>query len=221
MSTLKVNKLESKGTGDAAQHLEFAANGSTYMQLTSAGSLSAQSLSATQFWGDGSKLSNLPGGGKVLQVVSTFSNTHTAACTQVALLDTGISVSITPSSTSSKIFLTVDAFMSSSNTDSNAGLAIYRSAPGGSAGYIGVGDNGSNNNQTQVGGAAYVKDSKGQNVGLSFLDSPNTTDVCTYNLYFNSRSGSYTTYLNRTVTNSNNDYMYVGGTTITAMEISG
>jgi len=160
------------------------------------------------------------GMGQVLQVVSTFSNAHVTS-TQVALEDTGVSVSITPSSTSSKIFLTVDAFMGSSSTDSNGGLAIYRSAPGGSAGYVGVGDNGSNNNQTQVGGAVYTKDTKGQNVGLSFLDSPNTTDVCTYNLYFNSRSGSYTTYLNRTHSSSNNDYIYVGGTTITAMEIAG
>tara|TARA_R100000278_G_scaffold121844_1_gene106640 strand:- start:32 stop:604 length:573 start_codon:yes stop_codon:yes gene_type:complete len=160
------------------------------------------------------------GMGQVLQVASTFSNTH-ASVASVTLTDTGVSVSITPSSTSSKIFLTVDAFMGSSNTDSNGGLAIYRSAPGGSAGYVGVGDNGSNNNQTQVGGAVYVKDSKGQNVGLSFLDTPNTTDQCTYKLYFNSRSGSYTTYLNRTHSNSNNNYMYVGGTTITAMEIAG
>ena len=158
--------------------------------------------------------------GKVLQVASTFSNTH-ASVASVTLTDTGVSVSITPSSTSSKIFLTVDAFMGSSDTDSNAGLAIYRSAPGGSAGYVGIGDNGSNNSQTEVGGAVHVKDSKGQNVGLSFLDSPNTTDACTYKLYFNSRSGSYTTYLNRTHSNSNNNYMYVGGTTITAMEIAG
>ena len=80
---------------------------------------------------------------------------------------------------------------------------------------------GSNNSQTEVGGAAYVKDSKGQNVGLSFLDTPNTTDQCTYKLYFNSRSGSYTTYLNRTHSNTNSSHFYVGGTTITAMEIAG
>ena len=36
MSTLKVNKIESKGSGDDAQHLELSTNGSTRMYITSA-----------------------------------------------------------------------------------------------------------------------------------------------------------------------------------------
>jgi len=58
MSTLKVNSIV---TQDLESDLSFKTNDTTHMFLTSAGSLSAQSLSATQLWGDGSKLSNLPG----------------------------------------------------------------------------------------------------------------------------------------------------------------
>ena len=58
ISTLKVNSIV---TQDLESDLSFKTNDTTHMFLTSAGSLSAQSLSATQLWGDGSKLSNLPG----------------------------------------------------------------------------------------------------------------------------------------------------------------
>ena len=58
MSTLNVNTINPV---QANEPLNFQTGGTTFVQLTTAGSLSAQSLSATQLWGDGSKLSNLPG----------------------------------------------------------------------------------------------------------------------------------------------------------------
>ena len=39
MSTLKVNKVESKGSGGDAQHLEFATDGSTQMTVLSTGNV--------------------------------------------------------------------------------------------------------------------------------------------------------------------------------------
>ena len=48
MSTLKVNKIESKGSGDDAQHLELSTNGSTKMTVLSTGKVGIGHTAAAQ-----------------------------------------------------------------------------------------------------------------------------------------------------------------------------
>lgn len=160
--------------------------------------------------------------GQVLQVASTFSNTHVAVTTSTPT-NVGLSATLTPSSSSSKILVTFNGMTGSSSNDSSCGISLYRhlNYPSGSAGFVGVGDNGSNNSQVEVGTASFAKDSLPDSAGITFLDSPNTTDEVAYTIYLVSRSGSYTSYLNRTGTNANATYSYSGGSSITLMEIAG
>lgn len=215
MSTLKVNKVESKGSGGDAQHLEFAANGSTYMQLTSAGSLSAQSLSATQFWGDGSKLSNLPGGGKLLQIVSATVDTQSTT-TNTSLTNTAVTASITPSSASSKVFVTVTFTAGSDSSENNImGFGLRRDSTD-----IGISTTATGSRVNVTTGPGKTGNNFLGSATISHLDSPSTTSATTYYLTFLARSG-YTTHINKTGSDGNNSYTYRGSSTITLMEIAG
>ena len=215
MSTVNVNTIKPI-TDDV--HLSLQAGGSTRMLLTSAGSLSAQSLSATQFWGDGSKLCNLPGGGKVLQVVSTSSgSSFTTSSNDGSMEATGVTVSITPSSASSKIFVTgVIGSITTNNSNNIAGYGILRDGT-----QIGAGT--SSGSRTVVHGGSV--DHSGDNNEVSskpfqFLDSPNSTSALVYQIAVLARSGQGNTYFNRTVNDSNNAYTLRPLSTITVMEIS-
>ena len=109
-------------------------------------------------------------GGKVLQVVeaSTYTKVDTATSTQI---ETGVSATITPSSTSSKIVIFAFTTVSTSNVNTYVSFHFYRDST--DLGYLAdlVGYNGTAN---------YV----GQNVHFCQVDSPNTTSATTYKLMF-------------------------------------
>jgi hypothetical protein len=113
------------------------------------------------------------GGGKVLQVVTgTTSTEATSASTSYA--DTGLTVTITPTSSSSKVFIIVTHATTGTNGASSSvaiGLQLWR---GGSsihqfARYDGQGSNG-----------IYLTSTMGTN----YLDSPATTSATTYKTRF-------------------------------------
>ena len=145
--------------------------------------------------GDGSP--NIPGG--VLQVVSHKNSTinDTASATFVA---TDSAVTITPTSTNSKILIQTNAPLYGNNNNTHVYTTIYR------------------DNINLAGGTSELQlfatgsDAMGRwcNGSMQFLDSPNTTSAVTYTVYFkNSTSG--TSY-----------YDANGGMAIiTAMEIGG
>jgi hypothetical protein len=118
------------------------------------------------------------GGGKVLQVVSAFYDTTTTTNTST-YVDSGLSLSITPSSASSKVLVLVEqnGIYKEGSTGVNlrllrgatvlkifAGYAAYRQSDSGNIG---------------VGGA-----------GIGFLDSPATTSATTYKTQFGSSENS-------------------------------
>jgi hypothetical protein len=151
--------------------------------------------------------------GSVLQVVSTtktdtFSSTAANAFTDI----TGLSVSITPTSSSSKImvFCTVQGI----NANTNAYFSLVRDAAA-----IGVG--GASGSRSQVSSENIYKVGTNMMAGSSFqfLDSPVTTSSTTYKIQFITDGG--TTYVNRTV--GDIDALYTGRSqsTITVMEIAG
>lgn len=153
-------------------------------------------------------------GGKVLQVVSTtktdtFSSTTTGAFTDV----TGMSASITPSSTSNKILV-----IASINSDggNNSHIRLVRDSTA-----IFVGDTAGSRSSISGGVARYSPDGDGMiNNGLSYLDSPSSTSSLTYKIQFYLWSAT-TWYLNRTVSDSNAGYGQRGASSITLMEIAG
>lgn len=120
--------------------------------------------------------------GSVLQVVSaTDSTARTTTSTSFVTASNTMSVSITPSSTSNKIFVmaTGGLYLSGSGY---AEATIYRDAT----------------NLGSSTGMSNSYDSSDQAVGLSlsYLDSPNTTSATTYQVYFRRPGASHTAYLN-------------------------
>jgi len=139
---------------------------------------------------------NIPGG--VLQVVSHKNSApnSTASATFVA---TNSAVTITPKSTTSKIFIQTNAPLYGNNNNAHIYTTIYRDS---------INLNGTAELQLFATGS----DAMGRwcNGSMQFLDSPNTTSVITYTVYF------------RNSTNGTSYYDANGGMAIiTAMEIGG
>tara|TARA_R100000005_G_scaffold20109_1_gene8616 strand:+ start:49 stop:603 length:555 start_codon:yes stop_codon:yes gene_type:complete len=153
--------------------------------------------------------------GKVLQVKQTI-KTDTFSTTSSSFVDiTGLSVSITPSSSSNKIFVISDVAMGMSNFYNFNWL--FRVLRGSTA--IGVSTTGTGVN---ISGGANLYDSGGQHPYLFgnskyILDTPSTTSATTYKIQATKEDASGTIYVNRKGSADAN----TGVSSITAMEIAG
>ena len=155
-------------------------------------------------------------GGKVLQVVQTVkTDTFTSTSTSYADI-TGMSVAITPASTSSKIFIMVN-LSTGNSSDRTSGYQLLRgSTP------IGIGDSDSSNRVEATAGTSSESTTAGQKtVAFTFLDSPSTTSATTYKVQVICQGSTQTTAINRSQNDSDNSYNYRTISTITAYEIQG
>ena len=188
---LQTNSGTTALTIDTSQNATFAGT------LTATGKLVASSMPT----------------GSVLQVVSTI-KTNTFTTSSASLVDvTGLSVSITPTSASSKILVLVNVRGTSSNGTANAG----------DAGIVLVRN--STNIAVSTGGSFYnwMGQLSGRNIGstavqasasVAFLDSPATTSSITYKIQGLTAGG--TLFINRDEDGGNGSV-----STITVMEIQG
>ncbi len=154
--------------------------------------------------------------GKVLQVVSaTKTDTFTTSTADTFVDVTGLSVSITPSATSSKIFIKVDTQCSGTE------LFFIQLVRGSTA--ICIGDSDSSNRVECTAGGEFQasNNDKVASMNASFLDSPNTTSATTYKLQLRIYSSGRTATLNRTANDSDSTFTGRGASTITAFEIAG
>jgi hypothetical protein len=165
---------------------------------------------------------NLPAG-SVLQVVTT--TLPSVVSTSAASVGTfyavsGLTVNITPKFSTSKILVLLDANMCSSS-DSDQGV-MYQITRGGSA--IDIGDAASARSRvtgvTPNGGNVGNVDFAIPKVSCVYLDSPATTSSTTYGVSVCSTSSSRTVYLNRTYSDTDNNYSGRSSSTITVMEIA-
>ena len=153
------------------------------------------------------------GAGAVLQVVSaTKTDTFTTGSTSFIDI-TGLSVSITPTSASSKI-LVMYSLMHGTNASSFPLVRLVRGATA-----IAVGA--ASGSRAQVTSVAW---SSGEtNVtnmqSMNFLDSPATTSSTTYKLQIVTTTGT-THYINRNARDADGDYEPRAVSTITVMEIA-
>ena len=140
---------------------------STGSILDSTSTLDATKLSGALPAIDGSALTNLPGGGKVLQVVTATDTTATST-TGTSFVATGLSASITPSSTSSKILAmsSQDWYIYGNDATTRAYTALYRDSTMLKDGQVGE----------YISGTSYISGSTSHIV----LDSPSTTSSVTY-----------------------------------------
>ena len=134
------------------------------------------------------------GGGKILQVKQTFKN-DTASTSSGSFSDiSGLTVSITPSSTSNKILYKGSLYLAYTGAEGNFRL---KRTIGGSTTEIGnasVVDDDADGTFAIGGSSLYVT------ANFEFLDSPNTTSAITYGIKWHMHSG--TMYLNRTWDNN-------------------
>jgi len=183
MSTLKSNNENMTINADgASSEVKFQANGVEKASISAAGAFTSTTIDATKLTGnlpaiDGSSLTNLPAGGKVLQVVqSTSSGDQSTSST--SYVDGPLSVAITPSSNTSKVLITFDIQTVNSSTVSWVDFRMLR-------------------NSTVIRTLGQLKDA-GQsnwsvgagNVYFSFLDSPATTSEVTYKFQWKVYSGA-------------------------------
>ena len=121
-----------------------------------------------------------PVGGKVLQVVETAVRGRTSY-NSAGYVDTGLNVTITPSATSSKILIIVNAQMGGPNGGYQAHSQLYRHVSGGSEVAIADGSGGSTANMTHY---VMTYTSYGQYpaypINAQTLDTPSTTSAITY-----------------------------------------
>ncbi len=161
--------------------------------------------------------------GSVLQVVqsvvtSTVSTSAASVGTFYAV--SGFTVSITPTSSSSKILVLLDANMCTSS-DTDQGV-MYQLTRGGSAIYLGD----AASNRSRVTGVAPNGGNAGNinfaipKVSCVYVDSPATTSSTTYGISVCSTSSSRTIYLNRTYSDADANYSGRSASSITVMEIA-
>lgn len=156
--------------------------------------------------------------GSILQVLQTTltSATSYSVASGATQAITGLSVSITPSSSTSKIMV----FASVNISCQNVGGAIYLlrgSTP------IGVGDAAGSRTSVSSGSDAATQSlySETQNPTIQFLDSPATTSSTTYSIsLLNTRASTDTMYVNRSITDTSASNFGRYMSSITVMEIA-
>ena len=148
--------------------------------------------------------------GKIGQVLST-TKTDSFQSTSTSVTDiTGLSVAITPTSTSSKVLVMVHGNVSDGGPTYEAAMKMFRDST-----EICKGDNGS---ATNIGFDNARRNSGGnesKKFSMTFLDSPNTTSSTTYKIAVKVDQSGSTFNFNRTASSNNSSLV----STITVMEI--
>lgn len=141
------------------------------------------------------------GSGQIInQIVQGTATTNTTT-TSSTFVTTGLSATITPSSSSSKILVIAQPLIYTNGSATGPVLTVYRGATN-----LGVGTY----TYPALGWAFANNSSLGQSFPIIYLDSPATTSATTYTVYFLSTAGG-TCGVNQ----------YNTPSTITLLEISG
>ena len=195
------------------------------------GTITTSSGSGTITLGQSGETISVPSGvtmsgmGKVLQVVQTVKTDIFTRSSNTSFVDiTGVSVSITPSSTSSKILLTFDADVGSSRTDGNPTFVYFKltkAVGGGAASDVtgALGDSrGSSIRAWCNAGERYGGSSANtaEHTHGQYLDSPSTTSALVYQVQVRSTDGTATIGGSESTSDTNR---VSTPTVLTAMEI--
>jgi hypothetical protein len=151
--------------------------------------------------------------GSVIQVVST-TKTDTFSTSSTSFVDiTGLSASITPTSTSSKIYVVVSMYIG--GPVSSTGQAMTRLMRGATA--ISVGN--ASGSRTQASSETGLSSTFYQQpVAINFLDTPASTSSLTYLMQMRVTAGTF--HLNRSGDDSDATFEARVASTITVMEIA-
>ena len=167
--------------------------------------------------------------GGIIQVVSTFYGDRFTSSSQSFVDITNFNVTITPSSSSNKIYLMCcmgAAGVQQNNLDHGNGIRVMRSIGGGSYSdnnKLNGPSDGSRPRITYKGvGWAYNSDHMPGGLSFSGLDDPATTSAITYKLQVHAQNSSYPFHLNRPPNNSNSSAIYhsTNMSLLTVMEVT-
>ena len=158
---------------------------------------------------------SLIGGGKVGLVVQTHFTTQSQMSSSSFAAISGCTVDITPSATSSKVFVMI-SLCAGVNQASYGFFKLYRDTT-----LIGSGSDSSN----RIGCNFSISQNDGDNtsdgvkqVNYQYLDSPSSTSALTYTVQASTFNNSTITY-NKTPDNSDNGRTAQGSSTITVIEV--
>ena len=167
---------------------------------------------------DATILTSTTATGKILQVVQTV-KTDTASSDTATFADlSGLSVSITPASTSNKILVSCNIHVSG-RQDSFQAFKVFRDSTA-----IGLGTAGSNNQTNASFGTQAINTGSAQyglrTANFEFLDSPSSTSALTYKIQWASVYQSYTSYINRPYSVNDQTFNIYASSSITVYEVS-
>ena len=166
---------------------------------------------------DGTMLTTTnPKAGNIIQVVSTTkTDTFTSSSTSYTDI-TGLSVSITPSSTSSKCLIQVNVH-GISDASTQMYIELFRTSDNSS---VCIGEADGSRVRATIGTAYQHQSNDVDSQGINFLDSPSTTSAFNYKLRVRTQ-GSGTVYINRALTDSADATAGRFASSITVMEVAG
>jgi hypothetical protein len=158
--------------------------------------------------------------GSVLQVKSQQMTTSTTLTTSFNAVVTGLTASITPSSSSNKILIMIGinaGYEDDGTTSRRGAFSIFK----GNTNLITPTNSGS-----RIGGIVEIMENVhpygSVNIGYAFLDSPATTSSTTYSVHVkNHGGGNSAVYVNRGTDDGDSNITVRGASTITLMEIAG
>jgi hypothetical protein len=151
-------------------------------------------------------------GGKVLQVVQTVkTDTFASSSSETPIDVTGLSVSITPSSSSNKILVLINISGGGVGGTNTAQFRLLRGST-----LIYAGDAAGSRERGYGSFISVDQYTTGTSSGM-FLDSPSTTSSTTYKVTVTSNN---TVYINRTSHDQDTVLRQRGASTITVMEIA-
>jgi len=158
---------------------------------------------------------NFPAG-SILQVVQTVKTDTFSTAVQSYTDVTGLSASITPSKTSSKILVLLNVYCSISA----AAVAGYVTVLRGSTNLIT--SNGSRTPTTisLEGSTGAGMQYTGVQASMSYLDSPSTTSSTTYKVQAMTNTGAGLIYINRNANDSNTYQYATSQSTLTLLEVA-
>ena len=196
-------------------------NGNGSITGLSVGGLGSGVVNSTTL-ADGAATGSKLGTGSIIKVLQTV-KTDTFSRNGSSWGDiTGMNQSITPISTSSKVFVMVDLKIGADHGDSDYNFKIVRGSTD-----IYIGDADGSKRRSSMGTGAYGMPSNtadGQyrleQVSLMFLDSPSTTSATTYKVQI-INVGGRTNYINRNHHNGDTAATPRTASSITLMEIAG
>ena len=198
-----------------ANQIQHTQNGAAVFTLPSSDGTNGQFLKT-----NASGTLSFGSGGKILQVVETVNTNYASQDTTKNTYSGNLSVdvNITPSSTSSKIYLVYNIVMSAEVDARELTLIPTKTISGTTSVLSRIGDTGGSRTRVGVSQMSTSKHSACTHM-MTFLDSPSTTSQITYGFYHTVQHGGAWIIRNSSFSDSNNSDYARYASTVTAMEV--